>query len=68
MDDHATLMRLEELAYNLGIPVRYENIKPDDEEPAISGGLCRLNGEPIIIINTGATTKEKILALSLIHI
>ncbi len=62
MDDYATLMRLEELADTLGVPIRYERI-PDEEEFIISGGLCRLRGNPVVIINSRASTKNKIRAL-----
>ncbi len=63
MDDHATLMRLEELASMLGVPIRYEKIKSDEEEAVISGGLCRVKGNLVIIVNSRATTKTKIKAL-----
>jgi hypothetical protein len=63
MDDHNTLMRLEELAWKLGVPIRYESIRPDEEEAVISGGLCRLHGDPVIIINSRAATKDRIQAL-----
>ncbi len=62
MDDNTTLMRLEELADALGIPVRYEKI-PDEEDFIISGGLCRLEGNPVIIINSRVGTRTKIRAL-----
>ena len=63
MDDHVTLMRLEELADKLGIPIRYDKINPAEDESTISGGLCRVNGELIIIINASAATRNKIQAL-----
>jgi hypothetical protein len=60
MDDHTSLMRLEELADKLGIPIRYDKIKPEEDEIIISGGLCRMKGNLVIIINSRATTKSKI--------
>jgi hypothetical protein len=63
MDDHVTLMMLEELADKLGIPIRYDRIKPDEDEPVISGGLCRVKGGLVIIINSRAATKNKIQVL-----
>jgi len=63
MDDYTTLMQLEELADKLGVPIRYDNIKPDEEESVISGGLCRVKGDLVIIINSKIATKNKIQAL-----
>jgi len=63
LDDQTTLMRLEELSWKLGIPIRYESIKPEEEEALISGGLCRVHGNPVIIINFRAPTKDRIRAL-----
>lgn len=63
MDDHTTLMLLEELSDKLGIPIRYDKIKPDEDEIVISGGLCRVKGSFVIIINSRATTKTKIQAM-----
>jgi hypothetical protein len=60
MDEHSTLMRLEELSDKLGIPIRYDKIKPEEDEIIISGGLCRVKGNLVIIINTRANTKTKI--------
>jgi len=57
MDDHITLSFLEELADRLGIPIRYEIIKDELTGP---GGLCRVNGEFILIIDSTAAAKEKI--------
>jgi len=56
MDDHAALSHLEELADKLGIPIRYEIIKDELTGP---GGLCRIEGEYILIIHSKATVKEK---------
>jgi hypothetical protein len=63
MDDHTTLMLLEELADKLGIPIRYDKIKSDEDESVISGGLCRVSGDLVIIINSRITTRNKIQAL-----
>lgn len=63
MDDHTTLMLLEELADKLGVPIRYDKIKPEEDEIVISGGLCRVKGNLVIIINSRAATKAKIQAM-----
>ncbi|HOG91728.1 MAG TPA: hypothetical protein PLV50_14385 [Smithella sp.] len=58
MDDEIILSYLEELADQLGIMVRDENINL--EETFSIGGLCRVEGKYILILNSKATIKEKI--------
>jgi hypothetical protein len=62
MDDHTALSQLEGLAYMLGIPVRYEKIA--EEDVANAGGLCRLKGECVIIVNSRAAVKDKVQTLA----
>lgn len=61
MDDNSALSQLEGLVYQLGIQIRYEKIA--EEELKSTGGLCRVKGENVIIINSKATTKHKIKTL-----
>ena len=61
MDDHIALDQLEALAYGLGIEIRYEKIPQDDV--AIAGGLYRLKGKNVIVIDSRATAKERIRTL-----
>ena len=58
MDDEVILNYLEELAEKLEILVRDENINM--EESFSSGGLCRIEGQYVIILNSKASMKEKI--------
>jgi hypothetical protein len=58
MNEEILLNQLEELAEKLGILVRDENI--NIEESSSNGGLCRVEGEYILILNSKATVKEKI--------
>ena len=58
MDESIILSQLEELAEKLGIRVRYEVMKKEDLFN--TGGLCRLKGEYVLIINSSALIKEKI--------
>ena len=51
------LLALEEIAANIGIELRYE--KGDFE-----GGLCRVDQEQLIIINTNLLTQRKITLLA----
>jgi N-dimethylarginine dimethylaminohydrolase len=62
MDDHAVLSQLEGLANTLGIQIRYEKIIEDELSGA--GGLCRVKGEWVIIVNSRATINEKIQTLA----
>jgi predicted ATP-dependent Lon-type protease len=57
MNDEVILSYLEELAEKLDILVRDENI--NIEESSSTGGLCRVEGKYVIILNSKATVKEK---------
>jgi hypothetical protein len=52
------LNQLEELTDSLGIKIRYEKILK--EGSFFSGGLCRIKGEDMIIINSKAGVDDKI--------
>ena len=58
MDNEIILSYLEELAEQLGISVWDESINL--EETFSIGGLCRVEGKYILILNSKTTTKEKI--------
>jgi hypothetical protein len=60
MDDHAALSQLEALADKLGIPLRYDIVRDDLTGP---GGLCRIEGEYVLIIDAKATVREKVQIL-----
>ena len=57
MNEDVLLSQLEDLAEKLGILVRDENI--NIEESSSSGGLCRIEEEYVLILNSKATVKEK---------
>jgi hypothetical protein len=57
MNEEVLLNQLKDLAEQLGILVRDENI--NIEESSSSGGLCRIEGEYVLILNSKATVKEK---------
>ena len=62
LNEASILSQLEELADNLGVKVRYEQIK---KEGAFSpGGLCKVKGEDILIINSKAGIEAKIETLA----
>jgi len=62
LDDDNILALFEELANNLGIQIRYEHVKK--ESSFYPGGFCRVRGESMIIINSKATTDDKIQILA----
>jgi len=64
MDDDAIIEQLEQLAESFGIEIRYEPIRLDDDLTNVKGGLCRVNGEYVLIINSDATAKDKIRTLA----
>jgi hypothetical protein len=57
MDEEVLLSQLAELAEKIGIAVRDENINM--EESSTTGGLCRVEGKYILILNSKVTVKEK---------
>jgi hypothetical protein len=57
-NDEIILLRFEELADQLGILVRDENINIDDVSS--NGGLCLVEGKYILILNSKSTVQEKI--------
>ena len=63
MDERSLLGQLEELARGLGIEVRYEILKR--EGASTQGGLCRLKGQYLLLVNSKAPNRDKIDALAL---
>jgi hypothetical protein len=61
VDDHIALDQLEVLADGLGIEIRYEKIPQDDV--TIAGGRYRLKGKNVVVIDSRATTKDRIRIL-----
>jgi hypothetical protein len=62
VSDEFILNQLEDLAQKLGIRIRYENLNL--EESSGVGGLCRLKGEYVLLIQAQAPVKEKIQVLT----
>ena len=61
MNKEDLLYQLEGLAEKLEILVRYESINIDGLSR--NGGLCRIKGKYILILNAKTTVKEKIQIL-----
>jgi len=64
MDENTIIDRLEELIKSFGIQIRCEAIKQDEDLVNVVGGLCLLRGEYVLIINSKATTMDRIKALA----
>lgn len=62
MNKKELLVQLEQLADRLGIEIRYERIK----NPAniTKGGLCKLKGKYIIIIDSKTSVSERVELIS----
>jgi hypothetical protein len=63
LDERSLLGQLEDLARSLGIEVRYEMLKR--EGAFTQGGLCRLKGQHLLLVNSKAPNRDKIEALAL---
>jgi len=62
MDEKEILDQLEELAESLGIKIRYEQLQK--EGTFFPGGLCKVKGGNILIINSKAGMEDKIETLA----
>jgi hypothetical protein len=62
VSDEFILNQLEDLAHKLGIRIRYENLNL--EESSRVGGLCRLKGEYVLLVQAQAPLEEKIQVLT----
>ena len=64
MDENTHVDELEQLAGQLGIRVRYEAINLDKASSFVTGGLCQVKGEYLIIINTRSAVTERVQILA----
>ena len=64
MDENTIIEQLEELVKSFGIQIRSEAIKQDEDLVKVVGGLCLLRGEYVLIINSKATTMDRIWTLA----
>ena len=55
---------LEALAARLGIRVRYETIDQTLSQERSSGGLCRLRGQPMILLDESLGPRERVAVLA----
>ncbi len=64
MDENSIIEQLEELVKGFGIRIRSEAIKQDEDLVRVVGGLCLLKGEYVLIINSNASTMDRIWTLA----
>ena len=64
MDEITAVEEFEKLAENLGIQIRYEPIRQDEDFVRVVGGLCLLRGKYVVIIDSKAAMGEKIRTLA----
>lgn len=62
MDPHKTYRCLEEIAEKLNISIRYENLS--NSEFSSGGGLCRIHGRYVYIMDSSTGITQRISALS----
>ena len=58
MEENRLLQELEEIAEKLSIAVRYDDLMGMDFK--VKGGLCKVNGKNIIILDRRMPLKERI--------
>jgi hypothetical protein len=58
VNEERLLGQLEALAHRLDIEIRYESL--EGRGPLASGGLCRLRGRQLILVNENLSTREKV--------
>jgi hypothetical protein len=55
---------LEALAARLGVPVRYDTFDRGLAKGRTCGGLCRLRGQPIIVLDAGLGARDHAATLA----
>ena len=64
MDENTIIEQLEELIKSFCVQIRNEAIKQDEDLVKVVGGLCLLKGEYVLIIDSKATTMDRIKTLA----
>jgi hypothetical protein len=55
---------LEAIAAKLGVPIRYDVFDPGLAKRRSVGGLCRLRGQPIIVLDASLDAREHVATLA----
>lgn len=64
MEASELVSALEALAARLGVPVRYDVFDRGLSKGRICGGLCRLRGQPIIVLDASLGPREHVATLA----
>ncbi len=64
MDEIVVIDLLEELLEGFGVRTRYEAIKQDEDASYVVGGLCLLKGKYVLIVNSNASARYRIITLA----
>jgi hypothetical protein len=64
MDASELVSALEALAARLGVPVRYDAFDRGLSKGRICGGLCRLRGQPIIVLDANLGPRDHVATLA----
>jgi hypothetical protein len=64
MDENSLIDLLEELAEGFGVKIRHEAIRQDEDAVYLSGDLCLLRGEYVLIVDYNATVRDRISMLA----
>ncbi len=62
IEEQKRLEQLEEAAQSLGIEIRYETFK--GESSLSPGGLCRLKGDYLLILNSRSGLSDRVNAIA----
>ncbi|MGE5841414.1 MAG: hypothetical protein ACM335_03990 [Deltaproteobacteria bacterium] len=65
MDENTILDQLEELIEKLGVQIRHEAIRQDEDSIHVIGGLCLLRGKYVLIMNSKAAVRDRIWTLGM---
>lgn len=61
MEERKLLGELEALAHKLNVAIRYETFEGETFSP---GGICRIRGKPVIMVNQSASLRDKCRTLA----
>ena len=64
MDETLVIDLCEELLEGFDVKIRYEAVKWDQDLSYVTGGLCVLKGEYVLIVNSSASARERIMTMA----
>ena len=64
MDERLVIDLLEELLEGFDVQIRHETIRQDEDSVFVSGGLCLFRGKYVLIVNSSASTRERVITLA----